>query len=269
MRIGVTGKGGSGKTTVAATAARVFARRGMRVNALDGDPNPNLARALGIPDGDLERLRPVPQDAVLRERTGEGAEKQLELTRPVEDLISEYGAVGPEGVRTLTMTGLLGAGRGCICGQHATVRGFVAELGTARPEEITILDTEASIEHLSRGTVRHVDTLLVVVEPYFRSLETLGRIAPMARDLGIPQVAAVANKVRSEDDERVIRDYAESIGVDVIAVIPFDAAVEDADRGNTSLLDHRPGSPAVAAVERLVDELMDRAGQRVAVASSG
>lgn len=258
MRIGVAGKGGAGKTTVAATMARLFARRGFDVNALDGDPNPNLASALGLPPGEVARLTRVPREGVLEERIGPDQESTLHLTRPLEEVVAEYGAVGPDGVRMLTMTGLLGAGKGCICGQHSTVRGFVDELGASRPHDVTILDTEASIEHLSRGTVRSVEALLVVVEPYFRALETLGRTVPLARELGIPATFVVANKVRSEWDESTIRDYSKRLGVEILGVIPYDEAVAAADRENRSLMDSDPSSPAVAAIDGMVGSLIDR-----------
>lgn len=258
MRIGVAGKGGAGKTTVSATMARLFARRGYDVNALDGDPNPNFAAALGLPPGEIARLTRVPREGVLEERIGPDQEASLHLTRPFEDVVKEYGAVGPDGVRMLTMTGLLGAGRGCICGQHSAVRGFVDDLGATRPEDITILDTEASIEHLSRGTVGSVDALLVVVEPYFRALETLGRTVPLARELGIPATYVVANKVRTDWDESTIRDYSDRLEVEVLGMIPFDEAVAQADRENRSLIDTRPTSPAIAAIDGMVQSLIDR-----------
>ncbi|MBA2254571.1 MAG: hypothetical protein H0W07_05620 [Chloroflexi bacterium] len=256
MRIGVAGKGGAGKTTVAATMARLFARRGFDVNALDGDPNPNFASALGLGAGETARLTRVPREGVMEERIGPGDEASLHLTRPLDEIVRTYGAIGPDGVRMLTMTGLLGAGKGCICGQHGMVREFVDTLGTVRPDDVTILDTEASLEHMSRATVGTVDTLLIVVEPYFRALQTLGRTVPLARELEIPNVYAVANKVRSDWDTTTIREYADRLGVEVLGEVPYDEAVAKADRENRSLLDSEPGSPAVQAIDAMVDALI-------------
>ncbi|HYY87477.1 MAG TPA: AAA family ATPase [Chloroflexota bacterium] len=112
MRIAVAGKGGAGKTTTAATLARVLARRGYRVNALDDDPNPNLAVALGLSPDQLATLKRVPRDEILEERTHPNGETGLHLTRPFEDVLAEYGVAGPDNVGVLTMTGLLGAGKG-------------------------------------------------------------------------------------------------------------------------------------------------------------
>ena len=112
MRIAVAGKGGAGKTTTAATLARVFARQGFTVNALDDDPNPNLAVALGLSEDQLADLKRVPRDEILEERADAAGVVDLHLTRPFNEVVSEYGVRGPDDVNVLTMTGLLGAGRG-------------------------------------------------------------------------------------------------------------------------------------------------------------
>ena len=112
MRIGLSGKGGAGKTTIAATLARIYARRGYRVNALDDDPNPNLATALGMNPDQLRQLRRVPRDDIMEEREDPDGHRSLHLTRPFEEVLQTYGASGPDNVGVLMMTGLLGAGKG-------------------------------------------------------------------------------------------------------------------------------------------------------------
>jgi CO dehydrogenase maturation factor len=112
VRIAVCGKGGAGKTTLAATMARLFGRRGQAVTALDGDPNPNLAVALGVPPAERERLRRVPREEILEERADASGSADLHLTRPFEAVLAEYALAAPDIVATLSMTGLLGAGRG-------------------------------------------------------------------------------------------------------------------------------------------------------------
>ena len=112
MRVALSGKGGAGKTTIAATLARLFARRGHRVNALDDDPNPNLAVALGLTAEQVASLRRVPRDEILEERADPEGHHALHLTRPFEEVLKEYGVCGPDSVGVLTMTGLLGAGKG-------------------------------------------------------------------------------------------------------------------------------------------------------------
>ena len=138
------------------------------------------------------------------------------------------------------------------------MRGVVGELGKVRPDDVTILDTEASIEHMTRGTVRTSDAVLLVTEPYYRSLETTGRLAPLARELGIPHVWAVANKVRTPGDEAAIREYCARHDVEILAVVPFDPCVTEADNAGLAVLDHAPVAPAVSAVTVLAQALEGR-----------
>ena len=138
------------------------------------------------------------------------------------------------------------------------MRGVVGELGKARPDDVTILDTEASIEHMTRGTVRTSDAVLLVTEPYFRSLETTGRLAPLARELGIPHVWAVANKVRTASDEAAVREYCDRHDIELLAIVPFDERVTDADNAGVAVLDHAPDGPAIVAATALAQELEHR-----------
>lgn len=122
--------------------------------------------------------------------------------------------------------------------------------------QCTILDMEASIEHLTRGTIRHVDELLVVTEPYYRSLETAGRTVPLAYELGIKQVHIVANKVRSPQDEEAIRRYCNERNFEIIAVLPYDTGVLEADLAGRPLLDQAPDSDYVKEVKKLKDRVL-------------
>jgi CO dehydrogenase maturation factor len=141
----------------------------------------------------------------------------------------------------------------------------MGDLPQQRPGDVTVLDMEASIEHLTRGTVRNVDALLVVTEPYYRSLETTGRIVPLARELGLKRVWVIANKVRTEADEAAIREYCGRHGFEVVGVVPFDESVTAADQRGQALIDHAPSAPAVEAVAQVVDVLMQRLGSTVEV----
>ncbi len=121
--------------------------------------------------------------------------------------------------------------------------------------EVTLLDMEASIEHLSRSTPQGAETLLVVVEPYYRALETAGRIAPLARELGIPRLLAIANKIRDAEDARVIREYCAAHQLELAAEIPYDEAVREADRRGRALIDHAPEAHSVNAMRALAEQL--------------
>ena len=136
---------------------------------------------------------------------------------------------------------------------HAAVRSII-EAAPGTPTDICLLDTEASPEHLSRGTAQYADAMLVVVEPWYKSLETGRRMAALGRDLGLARIALVANKVRDERDLEAVREFAERHELEVAGVIPYDERVLEAERAGKAPLDHAPDAPAVAAVERLARE---------------
>ena len=121
---------------------------------------------------------------------------------------------------------------------------------------MTVVDLEAVLEHLSRGTARHVDTLLLIAEPYFKSLEAAQRSFVLAKDLGIDRIHMVANKIRSSRDEETVRQFAGRHAVTVAGVVPFDPAVVEADERGAAVMDQRPDATSVIAVRQLVDQLL-------------
>jgi CO dehydrogenase maturation factor len=123
-------------------------------------------------------------------------------------------------------------------------------------DQLTIVDMEASVEHMSRGTVRHTDMMLIVTEPYYRSLETTGRTATLAQGLGIKKVYVVANKVRSPQDEEAIHRYCTERDLEIIAVLPFDDDVRQSDNAGTPILDREPRPAYVGLVDQLVEKLL-------------
>ena len=121
---------------------------------------------------------------------------------------------------------------------------------------MTVVDLEAGLEHLSRGTARHVDTLLLIAEPYFKSLEAAQRSFNLAKDLGIARIYLVANKIRSARDESAVREFAARHGVEVVGVVPWDPAVVEADERGSAVVDQAPDAASVAAIRRLADQLL-------------
>ena len=247
MRIAVAGKGGAGKTTICATGARLMARSGVRVVAVDGDTNPNLHAAIGV-DGAAVPLSLPPS---LLSRRFEGPR----LAAPVDEVLQDHAATAPDGVSLVRMGMPEHAEEGCMCSAHATVSALLADLGEAE-STVTLLDLEASPEHLSRGTARHADVLLLVVEPYYRSLEAARLQASLAAETSIGRVAVVANKCRQASDTAAIEEYCTRHGLDLVGVLPWSEAVMDADAASTPLLDHRPGDGLVAAVGALFGGLV-------------
>ena len=229
MIVALAGKGGAGKTTISATLSRVLARDGRRVVAIDADSNPNLAVALGM-RAQAAGADWLPETLVSRKLTGPA------LVEPIEDVLERYAVTGPDGVRLLLMGMPEHAEQGCLCGGHATVSAVLADLG-ADPGVVAIVDMEASPEHLARGTARNADLLLLVAEPYFRSLESVRRQAELAAELPIGRVEVVANKVRSEADEQAIAEFCARHGLALAATVPWSDAVTAADARATPLVD--------------------------------
>lgn len=242
MRIALAGKGGAGKTTISATLARLLAAEGFDVVAIDADSNPNLGLALGADAGQVPQG--LPAGLVSRRLDGPG------LTVAVDDVLAAHGARAPGGIRLAHMGMPAHADEGCLCSAHATVSALLGDLGE-RPGGVTIVDMEASPEHLSRGTARHVDLLLLVAEPYYRALETARRLAVLAEELPITRVALVANKLRTPDDAEAVEAFSERHGLELIATVPWDESVLTADSGRRPLIDVAPDGVVVAAVRQL------------------
>lgn len=245
MRLAVAGKGGSGKTSISGTMARVLARAGHDVLAIDGDPNPNLALTLGIDAERMDDLPTLSADHVDRKPSGP------ELTLPLKELEASHSVTGPDGVRLLVMANPRHSNTGCLCSKHAAVRSVI-EVAAVEAGDVCILDTEASPEHFSRGTARHADGVLVVVEPYFKSLETGRRMAVLGRDLGL-RVELVANKVRDDEERAAVRTFAERHGLPLAAIIPFDDRMPAAEKASAAPLDFAADSPAVLAITALAE----------------
>ena len=142
-----------------------------------------------------------------------------------------------------------------MCGAHAAVRHLLGGMMQAE-HPVTIVDMEAGLEHLSRGTGRHVDTLVVVLEPYYKALETGRRAAELGKELGVSRVVAVANKLRDADDAAAVRDFARSNGLSLAGEIPLDEEIRKGDLAGRAPID-LPGSPAIAAIATLADHILD------------
>ena len=249
MKLAVAGKGGAGKTTFSATASRLLARSGREVVAIDADTNPNLHAALGVSNDDIAKVPFPPTTLVSRSFNGPA------LNVPLADVLDRHTLVAPDGVRLLRMGMPEHADEGCLCSAHAVVSALLADLD-GLPETITLLDMEASPEHLSRGTAREANALVLVAEPYFRSLEAVKLQARLAAETAIGRVVVVANKCRSDGDFAAITEFCKNYELELIGRIPWGDEVLDADAAATPLLDFAPHSPVVAAVQHVVDILV-------------
>jgi len=240
MKLAISGKGGVGKTTLAALLAQVYADAGRDVLAVDADPAPCLAGALGFPPHLRDSLRPIAEmDALIEERTGAkpGTVGGFFTLNPRVDDLPERFSVTHRGVRLLEMGSVDLGGSGCICPESAMLKTLFTHL-LFRQDDVLILDMYAGVEHLGRATVDFVDAMIVVVEPTRRSLGTAAQIKKLAADIGLTRLWLVGNKVRDEEEAAFLA--AETPGLPLLGTLPADLAVQEADRRGLAVYDFVP-----------------------------
>jgi CO dehydrogenase maturation factor len=236
MKLAISGKGGVGKSTLAAALALLLARNGTRVLAVDADPDANLASALGIPAGLQKNIIPISQQiALIEERTGAKVKsygQMFKLNPDVAD-VAERCAFMFDDVALLVLGAIDKGGAGCACPESVFIRALVSDL-ILQKDDALIMDMEAGVEHLGRATARGVDAMIIVVEPGLRAIECAHRIISMSADIGLTRIKLVANKVTNADDERFIRDAFPSH--ELLGAIPYSTLFADADRRGESVL---------------------------------
>jgi CO dehydrogenase maturation factor len=238
MKLAITGKGGVGKTTLTALMAQVYADQGHDVLAVDADPSPCLAGALGFPAQLRARLHPIVEmDELIEERTGAkpGTIGGYFTLNPRVDDIPERFSVMHRGVRLLEMGSVDTGGSGCICPESAMLKTLFTHL-LLRKDDILLLDMYAGVEHLGRATVDFVDAMLIVVEPTRRSLGTAVQIKKLANDIGLHRLYLVGNKVRDDDEAKFLQE--ESPDLPLLGCLPADLRVQEADRLNVPVYDY-------------------------------
>jgi len=255
VKIAVAGKGGVGKTLVAGVLANNFVRKGLKTMAIDADPSPNLALTLGLSRDEARRILPISENKELIEsKTGTGFSGVFRLSFTVDDVVREYAVKTPFGVNLIVMGTVQSMGSGCTCPANAVVRALLRHLVVERNEAV-ILDMEAGVEHIGRGTAKHVDTMLIVVDANMKSLETAKHIYELAAKAGMKRTVLVGNKIENDTHKKVIKNFAENNGLLILDFVPFDRKVVQAEvRGETPL--KLRGSEAICAIEKLCDRLI-------------
>jgi CO dehydrogenase maturation factor len=255
MKVAISGKGGVGKTTLSALLAQYFADQGKDVLAVDADPSPCLAGALGLPDDLREKLSPISEmDALIEERTGAkpGTTGGFFTLNPKVDDIPERFSVKHRDVRLLEMGSVDLGGAGCICPESAMLKTLFTHL-LFRKDDVLILDMYAGVEHLGRATVDFVDAMIIVVEPTQRSLGTAAQIKDLSKDIGLKRLWLVGNKVRTDEEIKFLE--SNSPGIPLLGILPMDLGVLDADRLGEAVYDHVPA--LYQAAEKIAIRLLE------------
>jgi len=229
MKIAISGKGGVGKTTLAACLAKYYADRKYKVIAVDADPDANLASALGIGQDEALKITPlIEMKKLIEERTGAkpgGYGAFFKLNPRVDDIPEKFG-IDVGGVKLLVAGTIKAGGSGCYCPENVLLKNLFRHL-VINQEEIVILDMEAGIEHLGRGTCENMDALIIVTEPGLRSVQTARAVRKMADDLGIKELYVVINKIRTDEERKFITGNLSDFTI--LGELPYSEKVRESD----------------------------------------
>jgi CO dehydrogenase maturation factor len=257
LKVAVAGKGGVGKTLIAGGLASGFAARGLKTIAIDADSSPNLALTLGLTSEYARKILPISENKELVEsKTGTGYSGVYRLSFTVDDIVRDYAVSTPFNVSLIVMGTVKAMEAGCMCAPNAVIRAMLRHLIVERDEAV-VLDLEAGVEHIGRGTARQVDALLIVADSNLKSLEIAKHIYGLAAKAGMKNLYLIGNRVMSPEQEDAIKTFADKNGLPILALIPFDSKVTEADMlGETPL--RQKEIMAVQAIDHICEALLKK-----------
>ena len=257
MKIAVAGKGGVGKTLIAGTISRLFAKDGFKVLAIDNDSAMNLSYTLGIDNEVKAKIVPISEmKKMIEERTNvPGAGPGVYNINPrVSDIPDKYKVSGPDGLQLLVLGGIEEPATGCLCPENALIRTLLHNLLVKR-DEVIVVDFEAGLEHLGRGTAKGIDVMLVVTEPSQKSLDLCHKIIDLSKKLGVINIYLIANKVIDESQTDIINERINEWNIPLYHSVPYDSVIGKADLEGVSPIDYNPDSKAVKSLISLYSKL--------------
>lgn len=256
LKIAVAGKGGVGKTLIAGALAYFLAKKGFKVLAIDADSSPNLALTLGISPGEAMRIVPVSENQeLIRAKTETPYPGVYRLSFTVDDVVKDFAVKSPFDVNLLVMGTIRAAGEGCTCTANALIRSLLRHLIVERDEAV-VMDMEAGVEHMGRGTAKHVDTMLLITDSSLKSLEIAKKLQTLAKEAGIKRIVLVGNKIAEKDEENAIKKFARVNKLVLLDLMPYDAQILKADRDGETPLRYAKTSKGLRVVRRICEGLL-------------
>jgi len=257
MKVAVSGKGGVGKTLIAGGLARGFAERGIKTIAIDADSSPNLALTLGLSAEETRKIVPISENKELIDsKTSTGYSGVYRLQFTVDDIVRDYSVSTPLGVNLIVMGTVQSMDAGCMCAPNAVIRALLRHLVVERDEAV-VLDLEAGVEHIGRGTARQVDALLIVADSNLKSLEIAKHIHDMAKAAGMKQLYLIGNRVMNEAQKEAIISFAEKNGLSLLTFVPFDQKIIEADMQGETPLNNKE-IEAVKTIDNICELLLKK-----------
>lgn len=254
VKLAISGKGGVGKTTLASFIVKEISKRGMKVLAIDADPDANLALALGMPD--YSSIIPIANmKELIEERTGVKMRSMgtfFKMNPTVSDL-PERLSLTDGNIKLMVMGGVKKGGGGCVCPENVLLKSLVSHL-VLNMDEAIVMDMEAGIEHLGRGTAAAVNCLIVVAEPGKRSVETALETNRLAREIGLNKVVVVGNKVRNKSDKEYLENSLHDFTF--LGFIPYHQDFIEADIKGLQAFESVKSPKVIAEVTRIVNSVL-------------